>query len=486
MDQTNTPNREILQYWQDKLTPIGQQHVLHFWHELSQTQRTELLADLQQLPSPAALAELVRENVVHYKPPRIDMDRLQPAPCLPATPGMDQVGQYADAVKLGVRLIQDGRVAALTVAGGQGTRLGFSGPKGVFPISPVKNKPLFQLFAEHIRGTELRYGSGPIPWYLMTSPVNDQETRQFFTKAGYFGLQPGQVHFFTQGVMPAFSPEGKILMASRSRLALSPDGHGGTLLALRRRGCLDQMAAAGVEHISYFQVDNPLVYCIDPLFIGLHAARKSQMSSKMLEKADDFERVGNFCLSDGKVLVVEYSDLPKDLAIARNPDGSRRFNAGSIAIHVLSRQFVEDLTADEARFKLPWHRAVKKVPCINLETGETCEPSEPNGTKLETFIFDAIPMAANPMILQTLREEEFSPVKNATGTDSVATSRRDQTCRAARWLSQAGVRVPHRPDGQPDAMIEISPLLALDSEHLREKLRTRPEIVPGGQVYLAG
>ena len=476
---------QTFQYWQDKLAPLGQQHLLRFWPELSEPQRIDLLADLQQLPSPTALRELIQQNVVRYEPPRIDMGKLQPAPYFPATPGMDQASQYADAVKLGVRLIQEGKVAALTVAGGQGTRLGFSGPKGVFAISPVKNKPLFQLFAECIRGTELRYGTGPIHWFLMTSPANDLETRQLFARKSYFGLQGSQVHFFTQGVMPAFSPDGKILLADKGHLALSPDGHGGTLLALRRTGCLEQMASAGIEHISYFQVDNPLVHCIDPLFVGLHAMKKSQMSSKMLEKADDFERVGNFAMIDGKMVVVEYSDLPRELATAKNSDGTRKFNSGSIAIHVISRRFVEDLTADEARFKLPWHRASKKVPHIDPNSGELIEPAEPNAIKLETFIFDAIPMAANPLILQTLREEEFSPVKNATGTDSVETSRRDQMRRAASWLQQAGVKVPRRPDGEPDAIIEISPLLALDGEQIREKLRTPPIIKPGMQVYLA-
>lgn len=483
MDQATAAN-QTRKDWQDKLAAIGQEHVLTFWDQLAEPQRIDLLSDLQQLPSPAAIDKLVQENVLHYEPPRIDMDQLQPAPYYPARPTMDDAGRYADAVRHGIHLIQQGKVAALTVAGGQGTRLGFSGPKGVFPISPVQNKPLFQLFAEYIRAVELRYGTAPIHWYIMTSPTNDMETRQFFARHAYFGLQSTQVRFFTQGVMPAFSTDGKMLLAEKHHLALSPDGHGGTLLALRRTGCLEEMARAGIEYISYFQVDNPLVHCIDPLFIGLHVMNKSQMSSKMLTKADDFERVGNFAMIDGKVVVVEYSDLPKELAVAKNPDGSRKFNAGSIAIHVISRQFVEDLTADETRFKLPWHRANKKVPYVDVKTGERVDPDEPNAVKLETFIFDAIPMAGNSMILETLREEEFSPVKNATGVDSVETSRRDQVRRAARWLEQAGVQVPRRANGEPDATIEISPLLAVDAEQLRERLRTPPVIERGAQVYL--
>ena len=334
-----TATNQTRKDWQDKLAAIGQEHVLRFWDELSQPQRTDLLGDLRQLPSPAAIRALVQQNVLKCEPPQISMDRLRPAPYFPARPTMDQAGTYADAVRVGIRLIQQGKVAALTVAGGQGTRLGFPGPKGIFAISPVKNKPLFHLFAEYIRGTELRYGTAAIRWFVMTNPANDQETRQFFAKHAYFGLQSTQVRFFTQGMMPAFSTDGKMLLAERHHLALSPDGHGGTLLALRRTGCLEEMARAGIEHLSYFQVDNPLVHGIDPLFVGLHAMKKSQMSSKMLTKADDFERVGNFATIDGKMMVVEYSDLPKELAVAKNPDGSRKFNAGSIAIHAISRQF---------------------------------------------------------------------------------------------------------------------------------------------------
>ncbi len=483
MDQVSTARRS-LQYWQDRLAPIGQQHVLKFWAELSESERLSLIADLEQLPPPAALEELVRQNVVKYEPARIPLSQLRPAPFLPARPGIDHAGMYADAIRLGVQMIRQGKVAALTVAGGQGTRLGFDGPKGMLPISPVRNKLLFQLFAEYILGTQRRYETGPIAWFIMTSPANDRQTREFFAANRYFGLDGGQVRFFVQGVMPAFSPDGRILLAGKGRLALSPDGHGGTLLALRRTGCLEEMARAGVECISYFQVDNPLVHCIDPLFVGLHSVTKSQMSSKMLFKADDFERVGNFASVDGKVLVVEYSDLPKELATARNADGSRKFNAGSIAIHAISRRFVEDLTADESRFKLPWHRAIKKVAYVDLGSGEVVEPGEANAVKLETFIFDAIPMATNPLILQTLREEEFSPVKNATGVDSIETCRRDQNRRAARWLGQAGVSVPQTADGEPDATIEISPLMAVDADQLRENLRDLPVIRPGMKVYV--
>jgi len=468
------------QYWEERLRRFGQEHLLRFWPELSSQQRAALIEDLKQIPF-EQLRGLI-ETHVRNRPSIVVPGSIAPAPFFPAKPDIHLAGRYADAIRRGEWLIRQNKVAALTVAGGQGTRLGFEGPKGAYPIAPVTNKCLFQLFAEFIRGTRARYGS-QTRWYIMTSPTNDAETRAFFDAHGYFGLPREDVVFFTQGQMPALSPDGKILLDQKHRVALSPDGHGGTLRALAGSGALRDMAERGIEYISYFQVDNPLVKPIDPLFIGLHDMTGSEMSSKTVTKVDDFERVGNFVVADGKLMVIEYSDLPEELAVARNGDGSRKFDLGSIAIHVLSRRFVERLTADADAFALPWHRADKRVPYVD-EGGQRISPDRPNAVKLETFIFDAIPLAGNPIVLQTVRAEEFSPVKNASGVDSAATSRRDMIRRAAAWLERCGYDVPRRPDGEPDATIEISPLLALDAAHLREVLSSPPAIARGQAVYL--
>ncbi len=457
----------------------GQGHLLAHWDVLSTAQRVELLDDIAQVNF-SALDHLVATHVRQEQPFALPAD-IQPAPCYPATPGIDLVGRYADAVKRGVSLIRRNKVAAFTVAGGQGTRLGFDGPKGAFPISPIRSKTLFALFAEFILGTNRRYGSD-LRWYIMTSPQNDAATRAYFTEQGYFGLKPERVRFFPQGVMPAFAPDGRILLDEKHRIAFSPDGHGGSLLALRHSGALAEMADEGIEHLSYFQVDNPLVKLVDPLFIGLHSLTGSEMSSKMIPKADDLERVGNFVVGDGKVMVIEYSDLPDELAHAHDETGRRKFDAGSIAIHVLSRAFIERLTADEALFALPWHRAVKKMAYVD-EGGVRREPEVPNAVKLEAFIFDAIPHARNPLVLETTRAEEFSPVKNATGVDSAVTSRRDMNRRAARWLDAAGFDVPWCADGEPDGLFEISPTLALDAAHLREVMIEPPTLRPGQPHY---
>ena len=303
----------------------------------------------------------------------------------------------------------------------------------------------------------------------------------FFEKNDYFGYPKADVVFFVQGMMPAFDMAGRMLLARKDSLALSPDGHGGSLRALARSGALADMKRRGVEHLSYFQVDNPLVRIIDPLFLGLHAHFGSEMSPKTIAKAQPREKVGNFCVGDGKLQVIEYSDLPDELAERRDAMGQLLFNAGSIAIHALAVSFVERLNSG-GTLKLVWHRAEKKVLFVN-ENGEEVRTREPNAVKLEQFVFDAIPLAENAIVYETARSDEFSPVKNAEGDDSPETSRRDQIRRAARWLAAAGVEVPRRGDGEPDAHIEISPLFADSVEVLAERNLPSNRIQPGERIY---
>jgi UDP-N-acetylglucosamine/UDP-N-acetylgalactosamine diphosphorylase len=235
------------------------------------------------------------------------------------------------------------------------------------------------------------------------------------------------------------------------------------------------MRRRGIEHLSYFQVDNPLVHCIDPLFLGLHDLTGSEMSSKTIPKADALEKVGNFVIADGVLQVIEYSDLPESLAKQTNADGSLRFNAGSIAIHALKVSFIERLN-EGGRLQLPWHRAEKKVPFVDGD-GRLVKPDKPNAIKLEQFVFDAILLAKSPMVYTTDRAEEFSPVKNAQGNDSPLTSRQDQIRRARRWLETGGTKVDE------GAIVEISPLFALNAGQLRDRSLPK-EIKAGESVYL--
>jgi UDP-N-acetylglucosamine/UDP-N-acetylgalactosamine diphosphorylase len=440
----------------------NQGHLFAFWDKLDESQQTQLLMQIGELDFDR-LDAMIQANVISAAPFPMP-NKIEPAFFYPAEPKTDKHRhEYQRAWEVGENALRAGKVCAFTVAGGAGTRLGFDGPKGMFKISPVLNKPLFQMFAEYILNCKKRYNPD-LRWYLMTSTTNHQQTIQFFKDNSFFGLNPAHVVFFQQGMMPAFATDGKILLDSPSSLSLSPDGHGGSLRALRKSGALDDMRRLGIEYISYFQVDNPLVRCLDPLFIGLHIQCGSEMSSKSLSKAHDLEKVGNFVIGDDKLMVIEYSDLPDELAHAKNTDGTRKFDAGSIAIHILSRAFVERIT--EGDLKLPYHRAVKKVPYVD-STGNRFKPAEPNAVKLEQFVFDAIPLAQNSIVLQTRREEEFSPVKNAEGSDSPETCRRDLSARAARWLEHMDVQVQCDDKGYPTGMLEISPLRAIFESDLK-------------------
>jgi UDP-N-acetylglucosamine/UDP-N-acetylgalactosamine diphosphorylase len=458
-----------------RVTRQGQQHLLAFWDELTPPQRAELTADLDAIDF-----ELVAE-LADSAAGADHTGRLSPPKCLPAEPiDSEQQRLYDDARRRGEELISAGKVAALVVAGGQGTRLGFDGPKGAFPASPIKKKPLFQLFAESLLASRERFGA-PIRWYVMTSPTNDQTTKDFFAAHGHFGLDGKDVIFFQQGQMPAIGTDGRVLLAEKHRVATSPDGHGGTIRALAVSGALADMAERGIELVSYFQVDNPLVRPVDPLFCGMHDVTGSQMSSLTIGKASDDERVGVFADVDGKLQVVEYSDLPQELATAKNDDGSRTYDAANVAIHVISRAFLEDLTRPGSGLALPWHRAKKAVSHVDPTTGQRITSATPNAIKFETFIFDALPLANNPLLLGAHRSEVFSPIKNADGVDSPETARRHMSQRAAHWLEQCGVKIPRNKNGDPDCTLEISPLAALDADHLRESLTTLPIITAGAE-----
>lgn len=446
----------------------NQEHVLKFIDELNPTQSTELLHQLEQIDFDE-LDNLIDEYIKQTPEIKIPAD-LEPAPFFPIkAKDIQQEELYAQAVAKGKKLLQEGKVAALTVAGGQGTRLGFDAPKGTYPITPVKKKSLFQYFAESILRAGIKYGH-EITWYIMTSGLNNEDTQKFFEENNYFGLNPENIIFFIQGTMPAVDYNGKLLLSDKDSLALAPDGHGGTLLALRRAGCLDRMKFDGVEYISYFQVDNPLVSVVDPLLIGLHALQESDMSAVMLAKTEPFEKLGNFCVSNNKLMIIEYSDLPDDLAKARNADDSLKFIAGSPAIHVLSRKFVAELSS-EGHLKLPWHRADKKIKFVN-DDGELITPEKPNGVKLESFIFDALQLAGKTMVLEAAREEEFAPTKNKTGVDSVESCREMLIERDAKRLERVGVKVPRDADGKAAVKIEISPLAVIDDDDARSYCHT--------------
>lgn len=482
-----------------RLDRVGQSHLLNFYHALAPDQQSALLAQIASLDL-EALPALVRDYV-HHKPVFTLPPGIEPAPYFPFDPtnaGKGTAIAYdRDAARrTGEQLIRAGKVAAFVVAGGQGSRLGYEGPKGCFPAGAVTGKPLFQFFAENLLGARDRFGV-EVPWYIMTSPLNHAATVSFFESHRHFGLSPKNVMFFPQGVMPSLDlASGKVLLAGKGEVATNPDGHGGAIKALRVSGALADMQRRGVEHVSYFQVDNPNVRVIDPVFLGLHAGAgesSGEMSSKMVPKVSPEEKVGVFCKAGGKVEVIEYSDLPMDLQRERARDGSLRFLAGSIAIHAIGVPFVERL-ANDPSFQLPYHRAEKKVPCVDPQTGAAINPSSANGVKLERFVFDALALARSSIVYETDRVEEFAPIKNATGADSVESSHALQTRRAARWLEAMGVAIPTKPGtpatvsagGLPDCVIELSPRVATSVEELRSAGARIPKGIERGARVAIG
>lgn len=459
-----------------RLREAGQEHLLKYQESLTPREQETFVLQVAELDL-GSLGRLVREYVIE-KPGFTLPPSIEPAKVY----SRDGKGwDVAAARARGEALLRAGKVAAFTVAGGQGSRLGFEGPKGCFPAGAISRKSLFQFFAESLLAAGRRYGR-PIPWAIMTSPQNHRATIAYFREHHSFGLDEADIRFFPQGTMPSFDIRtGRVLMASRHEIAANPDGHGGAVRALAVSGTLDAFRERGVEHLSYFQVDNPIVRIADPVFLGLHAGApdsSGEMSSKMVPKAYPEEKLGVFCRAAGKTCVIEYSDLPRALQEERLKDGSLRFSAGSVAIHAMGLAFLERVARESS---LPYHRAEKKVACIDPESGERVEPKEPNAVKLERFIFDALGLCEASIVYETERVEEFAPIKNAEGVDSPASSAAVQSERAARWLASVGVAVPRKEDGAVDAVLEISPLTALEAADLAGK---SVRIAPGERVLI--
>jgi len=477
----------------EALEAIGQGHVLKFYDQLTEAQQKSLLTEIEGVDWPE-VAQLVESHV--KKKPKFKLpDSIEPAPWFPYKVSEELRAKYIEARRVGDKLVKDGKVAAFTVAGGQGSRLGWDAPKGTFPATPLRKLPLFACFAEYIHNIQKRYDV-TIPWYVMTSPLNHKDTIDFFLKNKFFGLEKTDLMFFSQAMFPALDmTSGKVLMAGKDAIALSPNGHGGSLKALYTSGAVADMHQRGVTQLSYTQVDNPIVRMVDPLFLGLHAMEKADMSSKMLPKAYPKEKLGNICVVDGKLTVIEYSNLPDELAEQRDKDGELKFKCGNVALHAIRVDFIEKLNTRPTEtgsggFALPWNRAEKKVECIDMDTAAPIRPEKPNAIKLETFVFDALPLCEKSIVYETDRVDEFAPIKNADtpageapAVDSPQSSKLLQTERAARWLEANRVKVPRKTDGSVDAVIEIPQVVAIYPEDLKGK-SLPGKIEPGSQVLL--
>ena len=363
--------------------------------------------------------------------------------------------------RLGRRSFQKGQVAMLTVAGGLGTRLGFNGPKGLVPVTPIKKKTLFQVFSEKLKALQQVYGR-PIQWLIMTSEETDVDTRKAFHENNWYDLN--YVHFFKQGVAPAFTEDGFCVVREDGSVHYYPDGHGGVFKALEHSGLLKALRKWGVKYISYFQVDNPLVFLDDAQFLGFHIYKKSEFSTKVVEKVLPEEKVGVFVNAEKTLRLVEYSEMPEALTRQQNKDGRLSFRWGNTAIHLLNLDFVERC----AKLDLPYHKAHKKVQNWRSNLGK--EQTE-IGIKWEQFIFDALPYAKNPLLYEVKRCDEFSPVKNAEGRDSLETCIKDQVLRWRRWCEKVKIFVDIPCLVFNNSPVEISSLFADSFDAFLRKVR---------------
>jgi len=428
----------------EKLAAKGQEHLLQFWEELDNEQKTELYNELSELDLDEVL-EYFQRTVAEMNTAGAKLDDKM-TPLTESQSGSvagssdDDLANYES---LSLEEISKSRVGILLLAGGQGTRLGTSYPKGMYDVGLPSNKTLFQLQAERIRSLEMlaerKTGvAGSITWYIMTSASTIQPTKDFFEKNKYFGLKKENVVVFQQGTLPCFTFEGKMILGAKNKLSVAPDGNGGLYRALRREGILANMRTKGIAYIQLYCVDNILVKVGDPVFMGYCLSKGAECANKVVRKGFPTEAVGITCKVADHYQVVEYSEITQMSAEKRNKDGSLTYSAANICIHFFTFEFLDRIVMENER-SLEHHVAKKKIPFVNDE-GVLVKPDKPNGIKMEKFVFDVFKFAKKFVVWECLRDEEFAPLKNAEGAADFTPTH----CRNAllalhqKWLRIAG------------------------------------------------
>ena len=444
--QLNAADREVLSAWER----AGQGHVARFLGELTRAEAEQLVAELRSV-DPAHVVRLISATDADgaggdLEPPGDELVRVGDS-------AADR-RLRAEAAQRGAEEIGAGRVAVVVAAGGQGTRLGSPAPKGMWPAGPLTGKPLLHWHAEKVLHWSRKTGR-TVPFVILVSDATAAATQDFLQWHRWFGMDPTWVRLVKQRSLPAVDAEGRVLLATKSSLALAPNGHGGLYAALAESGVLGLLEDHGVRSLAYCQVDNPLIRTLDPAFVGFHVLRGAQFSSKSVAKRSPDEKVGVFARAGGTPCVVEYSELTDAQSRATDAAGALQFGQGNIAAHVIDLAFARSVSGRG----LPHHRALKKVEHVD-DAGALVRPERPNGVKFESFVFDALPWAQATLVLETLRSDEFSPIKNAEGEDSPDTARRDLIAQFRAWHKNAGV-----PCGS--GALEVSPLVAPDEDAFR-------------------
>ncbi|MFL2936965.1 MAG: UTP--glucose-1-phosphate uridylyltransferase [Myxococcota bacterium] len=456
MERSKRPDaEEIRRVFAD----LNQEHVFRFWDRLNAEEKDRLLGQSARIAQSLPGLVLDRQKALEGLEGHSEQ-ALEPCPAISLPQYGGDAAAFEQAHIRGLEILQSGRVACLVVAGGQGSRLGFEGPKGAFPLGPVTQRSLFSIQAQKLRALERRIGH-PVDWFVMTSPATDEATRALFEHENHFGLSPDRIFIFSQKTIPAWTFDGQLILEAPDRVFESPGGHGDTFTALADSGALDRMEERGLDRVFYYQVDNPLVQMADPTFLGFHESVGAEMSCKVIRKTDPMEKVGVMATRESRPEVVEYTELADEQRHARDENGDLVYWAGNIGIHMFNLPFLRRVAHDNKQL-LPYHASPKKIPSLD-ENGETVDVQEPNGHKLERFVFDALPAAQSVCVLEVSAEREFSPVKNASGPDSPDSARAALTALYAQWLEES-----HLPLPEGIQAIEIDHSIADSSADLAE------------------
>ena len=393
------------------LKKYSQEHLLNGFEKLNETKQKQLLEQIEN--TDFELINSLYNNT--RKEVEIPESQITPIEYL----DKDKLnGYYKGFLETGEKAIRDGRLAAVTMAGGQGTRLGHKGPKGTFDIGLDSHKSLFELLSDSLKEQGKKYNV-TIPWFIMTSRENNAETVEFFAKHKYFGYEKDKnIFFFEQGELPMVDTEGKILIGEDGLIKEAADGHGGIYEALVKNGMTKKMRELGVEWIFIGGVDNCLVKMVDPILMGIAIQKHVTAAGKSVVKANPQEKVGVFCKRNGRPSVVEYTEIPKEMSEATDKRGELIYGES----HILCNLFNIDAVERMGSKPLPYHTAFKKATYIDKD-GNKVVPDGPNAYKFEAFLFDAFGELDDMAILRVKREEEFAPVKNASGVDSPETAR---------------------------------------------------------------
>ena len=390
-----------------KLSGAGQEHLLRYYEELNEEQRENLLRQIEHLDM--ELPKMVEHGVK-------EAERGVLAPLGAIT--LDEIDKKRQSYETsGIQAIKKCKVGAVLLAGGQGTRLGLDGPKGMLNIGVDKELFLFERLVGNLMEVVEKTGAW-IPLFIMTSEKNNEDTVTFFKEKNYFGYDPRYVFFFVQQMATSVSYEGKFYMEDKDKVSTSPNGNGGWFVSLVKAGLLDEVRKFGVEWLNVFAVDNVLQKIADPVFVGAVLENKCVCGAKVVAKADPNERVGVLCLEDGKPSIVEYYEMTDEIIHSRDGEGKLLYNFGVI----LNYLFQVDTLVQIVEQNLPLHVVERKIPYIN-ENGEYVKPEQPNGYKFETLVLDMIHLMDNCLSFEVERDKEFAPIKNATGVDSLESAR---------------------------------------------------------------